>query len=89
MYVCLCSAVTDHDIRDAVHAGVQSMEQLSECLGVATNCGCCREAAEECLKGYRAETSRAGRATAGASRLSESVERFLVRQAFPSPQRCP
>jgi len=88
MYVCLCSAVTDHDIRDAVNSGVQSMEQLSERLGVSTNCGCCREAAEECLRSYRAEAPRASRAAAGAARMSESVERFLVHQAFPHPQRC-
>ncbi|MFK7916249.1 MAG: (2Fe-2S)-binding protein [Pseudomonadales bacterium] len=43
MYVCLCKAVTDHEVRDAIEAGATSTEELSERLGVGTGCGCCKE----------------------------------------------
>lgn len=47
MYVCICQAVTDREIRHAVRDGVLSFEQLQLKLGVATCCGCCREQAVE------------------------------------------
>lgn len=50
MYVCLCKAVTDGQIRSAVATGMTSMRELRECLGVASDCrGCtrsCRQAFE-------------------------------------------
>jgi bacterioferritin-associated ferredoxin len=50
MYICICNAVTDHDIADAVHAGVVDMSELEDLLLVSTTCGKCREAALECLE---------------------------------------
>lgn len=41
MYVCLCHAVTDRQIRDAVESGCTSMRDLRNELGVATQCGRC------------------------------------------------
>ncbi|MFO1385266.1 MAG: bacterioferritin-associated ferredoxin [Chitinivorax sp.] len=41
MYVCLCHAVTDRQIRDAVVNGCDSMRDLRNELGVATQCGRC------------------------------------------------
>lgn len=41
MYVCLCHAVTDKQIREAVHNGATRMCDLSRELGVATECGKC------------------------------------------------
>ncbi len=41
MYVCLCKAVTDGQIREAVAGGCASMKQLAKELGVATQCGKC------------------------------------------------
>ncbi|MBP8926878.1 MAG: (2Fe-2S)-binding protein [Pseudomonadales bacterium] len=49
MYVCVCNAVTDHDIAEAMKNGVHTMAQLEETLLVATCCGKCRDAASECL----------------------------------------
>ncbi len=52
MYVCLCRAVKEADVRQAVASGVDDVEQLAERLGVGTGCGSCREFAaaliEEC-----------------------------------------
>lgn len=41
MYVCLCRAVTDRQIRQAVELGARSLDDLKEGLGVATGCGKC------------------------------------------------
>lgn len=50
MYVCLCNAVTDHDIRSAIDEGCQSVPALCARLGVATRCGQCREHTQELLR---------------------------------------
>ena len=49
MYVCLCRAVTDTDIRQAADEGVADVHQLVEILGVGTNCGACLEAARSII----------------------------------------
>ena len=50
MYVCLCHAVTEHEIREAADAGHASIEALGDCLGVATGCGQCACMAGEILE---------------------------------------
>lgn len=46
MYVCLCQAVKEADVRQAVASGVDDVEQLAEHLGVGTGCGSCRDFAQ-------------------------------------------
>ena len=41
MYICICKAVTDGQIRSAVHEGVTSMSGLRQSLGCAGQCGKC------------------------------------------------
>lgn len=43
MYVCLCHAVSDQDIIDAVEAGADDLSTLQSELGAGTGCGCCQE----------------------------------------------
>jgi len=50
MYVCICNAVTDTDIRNAVDDGVRSMKQLRQATGCSSTCGCCRDTAREVLQ---------------------------------------
>ena len=50
MYVCLCNAVTDLDIRNAVDAGVSSFRQLKQTTKCATGCGQCTKMANEIFK---------------------------------------
>ena len=45
MYICICNAITDRQIRAAVASGAASLGELSMQLGVGAGCGCCREAA--------------------------------------------
>ena len=49
MYVCVCNAVTDRDIRRAADRGVTTLEQLSIQLKVATCCGRCESCARRVL----------------------------------------
>jgi bacterioferritin-associated ferredoxin len=50
MYVCLCHSVTDTDIRRLVQTeGVCTMRELSQQLGVATQCGKCGHCAKKVL----------------------------------------
>ena len=46
MYVCLCQAVREAEVRQAVAAGARDVETLAEALGVCTGCGTCRELVE-------------------------------------------
>jgi bacterioferritin-associated ferredoxin len=41
VYICLCHAVTEGEIRAAADAGHDSVEALGNCLGVTTGCGQC------------------------------------------------
>jgi len=41
MYVCLCNAVTDTQIREAVDQGHTSLQAMKEKLQVSTSCGAC------------------------------------------------
>ena len=56
MYVCLCNAVTDSDIRKAVDDGVRNMRQLGKVTNCSTACGCCSEMASDILQKALAET---------------------------------
>lgn len=56
MYVCLCKAVTDQQVRDAVDAGACSAEEVSDQLGVGTGCGCCQEMTVELVSERLAES---------------------------------
>ncbi len=50
MYVCLCKAVTERQIREAAAQGAHSLKDLKHALGVASECGKCAGEAKRCLK---------------------------------------
>jgi bacterioferritin-associated ferredoxin len=47
MYVCVCNAVTDREIRQCVALGAETFEQVRDCLGVSSCCGRCEPVARE------------------------------------------
>ncbi len=49
MFVCVCHAITDRDIHDAVDAGVDHVDQLEELCGAGSACGTCRYTAQELI----------------------------------------
>ena len=51
MYICVCKAVSDRDIRRAAHEdGVVSLRELSRRTGLGTCCGKCVPVARELLE---------------------------------------
>ena len=52
MYICLCNAITDRQIKETIAAGATSLTDLQSQLGVATCCGCCAELASSFLSGH-------------------------------------
>ena len=54
MYVCICNAITDKQIRGAAMAGVSDLWQLQAELGVAAQCGSCKEQASSIIRETRA-----------------------------------
>ncbi len=64
MYVCVCNAVTERDIFNAVAEGCASLRQLREQLGVGACCGRCTGCARDLLKQSRHAQAPAHRFTA-------------------------
>ncbi|MCH9693223.1 MAG: bacterioferritin-associated ferredoxin [Gammaproteobacteria bacterium] len=57
MYVCICNAITDKQIRKAAASGVKDLWDLQRELGVASGCGSCKEMASEILRESRHATA--------------------------------
>lgn len=49
MYVCICAAVTERDIRVAAADGCHHLRQLRHELGIITQCGRCAKHARHVL----------------------------------------
>ncbi len=50
MYVCVCNAITEKQIRQAARSGASNLWDLQRDLGVASNCGSCMETAMDILR---------------------------------------
>lgn len=59
MYICICNAITERQVKQAVSQGATSMADLQGQLGVASCCGSCADTAIEYLPGgqYAGESS--------------------------------
>ena len=49
MFVCMCVAVTESEVRDCIHAGATTVEEVSALSFACSGCGGCRETIEEML----------------------------------------
>ena len=58
MYVCVCQAVTDRQIREAAESGACSLKDLRRDLGVTRDCGRCASCAHECLREVHGATGK-------------------------------
>lgn len=56
MYVCVCRAVTEQHIREAVQDGARTLKDLCLNLGIIRDCGRCASCAYECLQDARGGT---------------------------------
>ncbi len=50
MYICVCKAVTDNQIRKAINEGACTMRDLSQDLGIVKQCGKCGKCTHKLLK---------------------------------------
>jgi bacterioferritin-associated ferredoxin len=50
MYVCICQAITDRQIHQAVRNGAKTLGDLRRDLQVSVDCGRCAHSARQCLK---------------------------------------
>jgi len=55
MYICICNAVTDREVRQCAELGARSVQDLERSLGLGSNCGRCRAAAAELLRDSTAD----------------------------------
>lgn len=53
MYICVCNAVTERQVKQAVNEGADTMRDLRHRLGVAGECGRCAKCALDCLREHR------------------------------------
>jgi bacterioferritin-associated ferredoxin len=58
MYVCLCTGVTDREIRETIAEGASSVEEVSYCTGAGTRCGSCLSAVAELVEQHVDASSR-------------------------------
>ena len=49
LYLCICNAITERQVRETAQAGARSVDDLTAQLGVGAGCGRCRECAAELL----------------------------------------
>ncbi len=52
MYVCICRQITDNQIRDLCRGGANSMTDIRDKLGVASECGKCSKLARTIVNEY-------------------------------------
>ena len=58
MYFCVCKAVTERQIHQAVKDGARTLNDLRRVLGVASGCGQCAAYARQCLKEARQKNAK-------------------------------
>ena len=55
MYVCVCNAVTERHIHQAVKEGATTVKHLKDSLGVGRECARCVGCAKACIKDAQAK----------------------------------
>jgi bacterioferritin-associated ferredoxin len=59
MYVCICAAVPDSEIRTCVARGARTVEEVGEACGAGTGCGSCHDRIDVFLAAAHAPTALA------------------------------
>ncbi|CAK7047465.1 bacterioferritin-associated ferredoxin [Kerstersia gyiorum] len=79
MYICICNAVTERQVRACVDSGAATLDDLQYELGVASCCGRCAESACSYLPGGACHTVATVALPAGAA--SEILPASAAQQA--------
>lgn len=57
MYICMCHAISDRQIREVVDRGAGSLQEVQAHLPVASCCGCCEESARQLIEAHQESPS--------------------------------
>jgi bacterioferritin-associated ferredoxin len=82
MYVCICKAVTDGQIREAVRQGCRTRKDVVCRLNVGKDCGKCRGDVRSLLRTLDAETVR----SSGFSRSSRLDAAYRLKAELQTPK---
>jgi bacterioferritin-associated ferredoxin len=55
MYICICNAITERQIKACAEEGACTLADLERCLGVGAGCGRCVHMAKDLLNESRSE----------------------------------
>jgi Bacterioferritin-associated ferredoxin len=53
VYVCICMAVTDEEVRSCIAAGASTIEEVGEACEAGTGCGSCHDHIDVFLEAAR------------------------------------
>ena len=51
MYVCVCRAVTEDEVKSAIDAGADTVQAVTRACCAGDDCGACHDTIEELLRG--------------------------------------
>ena len=60
MIICICKAIGERTLREAIRAGARSVDELAHATGAATDCGTCAEHLTEILAEELSVPERSG-----------------------------
>jgi bacterioferritin-associated ferredoxin len=60
MYVCICAAVTDAELRTCIRSGARTVEEVGDACGAGTGCGTCHDRIDVHLATAHAPSEIAG-----------------------------
>lgn len=72
MYVCICKAVSQRVVAEAIEDGARTVDAVSACTGAGTDCGSCRRSIAREL-----ERAQQGKRECGPSRAQVVAEPAL------------
>ena len=56
MFVCVCHAVTDTRVREAITSGATTREEVTRCCGAGGDCGACHGHIEAMIEDHVEQT---------------------------------
>jgi bacterioferritin-associated ferredoxin len=60
MYVCICAAVTEREVLEAIDQGAATVEEVSFCTGAGQHCGTCTRALTSIVDACTGDRREAG-----------------------------
>lgn len=60
MYVCICTAVSDTEVRSCIARGARTVEEVGDACGAGTGCGSCHDHIDVFLVAANASAELAG-----------------------------